>query len=126
MTDLSQLEAETTAAVAGAASLKDLEEVRVAALGKSGSISALLKTMGSLSPDERREQGPLINGLRDRVSAALAERKEALESQALDAQLASERLDLSLPPPPRRKGSVHPTLQVMDELIAIFAEMGFD
>ena len=126
MTDLSKLEAETTAAVAAAASLKDLEDVRVAALGKSGSISALLKTMGSLPPDERREQGPLINGLRDRVSAALAERRDALESEALDAQLASERIDLSLPPPPRRRGSVHPTLQVMDELIAIFAEMGFD
>jgi phenylalanyl-tRNA synthetase alpha chain len=126
MTDLSQLEAETTAAVASAANLKDLEDVRVAALGKSGSISALLKTMGSLSPEERREQGPLINGLRDRVASAIAARKEALEAEALDTQLASERLDLSLPPPPRRKGSVHPTLQVMDELVAIFAEMGFD
>jgi phenylalanyl-tRNA synthetase alpha chain len=126
MTDLSKLEAETTAAVAGAASLKDLEDVRVAALGKSGSISALLKTMGSLSPDERREQGPAINGLRDRVAAAIAARKDALEAEALDAQLAAERLDLSLPAPPRRKGSVHPTMQVMDELIAIFAEMGFD
>jgi phenylalanyl-tRNA synthetase alpha chain len=78
-----------------------------------------------MSPDERREQGPLINGLRDRVQAALTERKTALEAAALDAQLAAERLDLTLPAPPRRRGSVHPTMQVMDEMTAIFAEMGF-
>jgi phenylalanyl-tRNA synthetase alpha chain len=81
--------------------------------------------MGALSPDERREQGPLINGLRDRVQAALADRKSDLEAAALDAQLASEHLDLTLPAPPRRRGGVHPTMQVMDEMIAIFAEMGF-
>jgi phenylalanyl-tRNA synthetase alpha chain len=78
-----------------------------------------------MGPEERREQGPLINGLRDRVQAALTERKTALEAAALDAQLAAERLDLTLPAPPRRRGSVHPTMQVMDEMTAIFAEMGF-
>ena len=125
MTELSELEAELTAQIAAAADVAGLEAVRVAALGKSGSVSALLKTLGSMSPEERKVRGPEINGLRDRVAAALAARKAELEAAELDAQLANETLDLSLPSPPRRKGAVHPTLQVMDEMIAIFAEMGF-
>ncbi len=125
MSDLATLEAEIVSAVEASADLAGLDAVRVTALGKSGSISALLKGLGAMGPDERREQGPLINGLRDRVQAALAERKTALEAAALDAQLAAERLDLTLPAPPRRRGSVHPTMQVMDEMTAIFAEMGF-
>jgi phenylalanyl-tRNA synthetase alpha chain len=125
MSDLSALESELTAAVAAAGDLAALDAVRVAALGKQGSISALLKSLGAMSPDERKAQGPRINALRDAVSSAIAERKTVLEAAALDAQLAAERLDLSLPAPPRRKGGVHPTLQVMDEMIAIFAEMGF-
>lgn len=125
MTDLATLEAEIVSAVQASADLTGLDAVRVTVLGKSGSISALLKGLGSMGPEERREQGPLINGLRDRVQAALTERKTALEAAALDAQLAAERLDLTLPAPPRRRGSVHPTMQVMDEMTAIFAEMGF-
>ncbi|HEX6866560.1 MAG TPA: phenylalanine--tRNA ligase subunit alpha, partial [Caulobacteraceae bacterium] len=126
MTDLNQLEADLSGRIATAADLAALEAVRVEALGKSGSISELLKSLGKMSPDERREQGPLINGLRDRVSAALAARKAELEGAELDARLATEHVDLTLPAPPRRKGSVHPTMQVMDEMIAIFAEMGFN
>jgi phenylalanyl-tRNA synthetase alpha chain len=125
MTDLVALEAELAAQVAGATDIAALETVRVSALGKQGAVSGLLKTLGSMSPDERREQGPLINGLRDRVQAALTERKAALEGAALEARLASERLDLTLPAPHRRRGSVHPTMQVMDEMIAVFADMGF-
>ena len=125
MTDLATLEAEIVSAVQASADLAGLDAVRVTVLGKSGSISALLKGLGAMGPDERREQGPLINGLRDRVQAVLTERKTALEAAALDAQLAAERLDLTLPAPPRRRGSVHPTMQVMDEMTAIFAEMGF-
>ena len=125
MTDLATLEAQIVGAIGTATDLASLDAVRVSALGKTGSISGLLKGMGALSPDERREQGPLINGLRDRVQAALAARKGDLEGAALDAQLASEYLDLTLPAPPRRRGGVHPTMQVMDEMIAIFAEMGF-
>ncbi len=125
MTDLSILQAELTARVAAAADVAALEAIRVEALGKTGSISELLKTLGRLTPDERREQGPKINGLRDAVAAAIAERKAALESAELDARLAGERVDLSLPPPPERRGRVHPTMQVMDEMIAVFADMGF-
>jgi phenylalanyl-tRNA synthetase alpha chain len=125
MTDLTSLEAELTAQLASATDAAALEALRVAALGKSGSISALLKSLGAMSPAERREKGPAINGLRDRIATALADKKAALENAELDQRLATERLDLTLPAPPRRKGSVHPTMQVMDEMVAIFAEMGF-
>ncbi len=125
MTDLAVLEAELMAGVAAASDLAVLDELRVTALGKAGSVSALLKGLGALSPDERRMQGPLVNGLRDRLQAAITERKAALENAELDRRLAAEAVDLSLPAPPRRKGSVHPTMQVMDELVAIFADMGF-
>src|ERR1700761_7377865 len=125
MSDLSTLETDITARIAAASDLATLEAVRVEALGKTGAISNLLKSLGGMSPDERREQGPLINGLRDRVDTAPPERKAALETAELDARLAAERVDLTLPPPPRRRGSVHPTMQVMDEMVAIFAEMGF-
>jgi phenylalanyl-tRNA synthetase alpha chain len=125
MTDLSTLKAELAAQITGASDLAALEAIRIAALGKTGQISNLLKSLGAMSPDERREQGPLINGLRDDVSALIAARRASLEAAALEARLAAERVDLTLPAPPRRKGSVHPTMQAMDEIIAVFAEMGF-
>jgi phenylalanyl-tRNA synthetase alpha chain len=125
MTDLAALENDLIAAIGACDDLAALEALRVAALGKQGSISALLKTLGAMSPEERKESGPKINGLRDRVQAMLGERKGALEEAALSARLAAERLDLSLPAPHRRQGRVHPTMQVMDEMIAVFAELGF-
>ena len=125
MTDLTTLEADVLAQIAAAGDLAALDAVRVSALGKTGSISGLLKTLGAMSPDERKERGAAINVLRDRVQTALNDKKAALETAALDARLASETLDLTLPAPYRRKGSVHPTMQTMDEMIAIFAEMGF-
>src|SRR5579871_2182895 len=114
MTDHSELETDLTAQIAGAPDLEALDQVRVAALGKSGVVSALLKSLGQMSPDARRIEGPAINGLRDRIAAAVAVRKAELEDAALEAELAAGRLDLSLAAAQRRKGSVHPTLQVMD------------
>ena len=125
MTDLSSMESELAAEIAAAADLAALDAVRVAALGKTGSVSNLLKSLGGMSPEERKTQGPAINGLRDRVQGLIGERKAELDAQALSAKLAAERVDLTLPAPPRRKGSVHPTMQAFDELIAIFAELGF-
>lgn len=127
MSDIAKLEAEILAAIAAAQDEAALEAVRVAALGKSGSVSALLKTLGAMSPDERREQGPLINGLKDRVTAELAARREALKNAALDQRLAAETLDVTLPlrDAPTETGRVHPISQVIDELTAIFADMGF-
>ncbi|MBL8772967.1 MAG: phenylalanine--tRNA ligase subunit alpha [Phenylobacterium sp.] len=125
MTDISQLQTDLEGRIAAAADLGALEAIRVEALGKTGTVSELLKTLGRMTPDERKVEGPRINGLRDAVAAAVAARKGALETAELDAKLASERVDLSLPPPPQRRGRVHPTMQVLDEMIAVFADMGF-
>ena len=127
MTDIPTLERTLLGAIAAAADEAALEAVRVSALGKKGSVSELLKTLGSMTPEERREKGPLINGLRDRVNAAIAARKAELEEAALAARLAAERVDVTLPlqEGPHTRGRIHPISQVIDELTAIFADMGF-
>ena len=84
MTDLNQLELDLINAIGAAETAAAVEELRVAAIGKSGTISGLLKGMGAMSPEERREKGPVINGLRDRVQAALTARKTELEAAELD------------------------------------------
>ncbi|MHC2001238.1 phenylalanine--tRNA ligase subunit alpha [Methylobacterium sp. CM6241] len=127
MTDLETLEGDLLGQVGSASDEASLDAVRVAALGKKGSISDLLKTLGSMTPDERKERGPLINGLRDRVQGAIATRREALTEAALEARLAAERIDVTLPvrEAPEARGRIHPISQVMDEITAIFADMGF-
>ena len=116
---------QVTGAIEGAATLEALEALRVQYLGKAGEITALLKTMGGMSPEQRQVEGPKIHGLREAVTEALAARKEALETAALDARLAAETIDLSLPAPEAPRGTVHPISQVMDELAEIFADLGF-
>ena len=124
-TDLEQLRGDLLASIQAAAGLDAIEALRVHALGKQGVITGLLKTLGGMSPEERQEQGPRIHGLREAVTAALAERKATLERLALDARLASETLDMTLPVEGVVPGSVHPVSQVMDELAEIFADLGF-
>jgi phenylalanyl-tRNA synthetase alpha chain len=125
MTDIATLQSQAISAIDAAASLDAVEAVRIDLLGKQGSISALLKTLGQMSPEERQVQGPAINGLREAVTSAIAAKKSALEGAALDARLATERLDMTLPASDAPQGSVHPVSQVMDELAEIFADMGF-
>ncbi len=127
MSDIAKLETEILSAVSSSNDEAALEAVRVAALGKSGSVSALLKTLGGMSPDERKAQGPLINGLKDRVTQAIAQRRDALKNAALDQKLATETVDVTLPvrETPADAGRIHPISQVIDELTAIFADMGF-
>jgi phenylalanyl-tRNA synthetase alpha chain len=124
-TDIDQLRQELLTAVEGAADLAALESVRVTALGKQGVVTGLLKTLGGLSPEERQTTGPRIHGLREAVTEALAVRKAVLDRAALDARLASETLDMSLPIGGLEAGSVHPVSQVMEELAEIFADLGF-
>ena len=127
MSDTTQLEKQILADVTAAADETALEAVRVAALGKQGSITALLKTLGTMTPEQRKAEGPLINGLKDRVNAALTERREAFKGAALEARLNTESIDVTLPvrEAPFEIGRVHPITQVTDELTAIFADMGF-
>lgn len=127
MSDLAKLESEILNQIAAASDEAALEAVRVAALGKKGSISALLSTLGKMSPDERKTEGAAINAAKDKVTAALTARRDVLKNAALDARLASETIDVTLPvrETPAEQGRIHPISQVMDELTAIFADMGF-
>src|SRR5258707_8770938 len=99
MTDIAALENELMRTIEAAGDEAGLEAARVAALGKKGSISALLATLGKMPPDERKTQGPLINGLKDRVTVAVAARREVLKSAALEQRLKTEAIDVTLPPP---------------------------
>ncbi len=111
--------------IRGAGDLAALEALRVAALGKSGSVTALLKSLGAMDPEARAAEGPKIHAMREEVTTAIAARKAELEAADLDRRLATERVDLSLPAAERPQGSVHPVSQVMDELAEIFADLGF-
>jgi len=127
MTDLTLLERELLSQIEAAPDEAALEAVRVSALGKKGAVSDLLKTLGGMTPEARKENGPRINGLRDAVQGAIAARREALAEAALAARLEAERLDVTLPVQegPETRGRVHPISQVMDEITAILADMGF-
>ncbi|MEA1649264.1 phenylalanine--tRNA ligase subunit alpha [Nitrospirillum sp. BR 11164] len=125
MNILDSLKADLLAAAAAAPDLAALEEVRVDALGKKGRITGLMKDMGSLTPDERRERGQALNAVKEEISQALDARRQVLKAEALAQKLEAERIDVSLPPRPEVEGRVHPISQTVEEMIAIFADMGF-
>jgi phenylalanyl-tRNA synthetase alpha chain len=125
MTDLNQLERDTLAAIDAAKDERALDDVRVSALGKKGAVSELLKTLGGMGPDERKDAGAKFNALRDRIAAAIEAKKTQLTSSAMDARLSSERVDVTLPAAAESRGSIHPVSQVTAEVIAIFADLGF-
>ena len=123
--DLDQLKQDMLARIAAAPDLAAIEQERVAALGKQGVVTQLLKTLGAMTPEQRQSEGPRIHALRETVTEAIAARKTALEEAELERRLATETLDMSLPVEPSAQGSVHPVSQVMDELAEIFADLGF-
>lgn len=125
MSDTSKIETEALAAIKAAADLSALDAVRVAELGKKGRVSGLMKSLGQMSPEERQEAGPKLNALKNRVAAAVEARKLVLEDEALEAQLATEKLDMTLPPRAEPVGALHPVMQVFEEVAAIFGDMGF-
>ena len=124
---IQDLATDLNARIAAASGEAELEAIRVEALGKKGSISALLATLGQMSPEERKEKGPQINGLKNEVAAAIEKRRETLKAEALEKRLAGEILDITLPlrPAPTATGRIHPVSQVVDEITAIFSDMGF-
>ena len=127
MSDLETLEQTLMADISGAGDEAAIEAVRVAALGKKGSVSELLKTLGAMSADERQTRGPAINGLKNRVNDALTARRTELRDAAITARLVAERLDVTLPvrQSPAERGRIHPISQVIDEIAAIFGDLGF-
>ncbi len=127
MIDLQELEQEIRSSIAGAESETALEEVRIAALGKKGAVSERMKTLGTMSPDERKVMGPALNGLKDSIGEAIAERRAELKDKALAERLVRETIDVTLPvrPGPAESGRIHPISQAIDELTAVYADMGF-
>ncbi len=125
MTDLETLQAETEAALAAATTLRELDAVRVGVMGKSGRLTAMLKELGRATPEERRDRGAALNRARDALSGVIELRRAAIDSAALTARLAAERIDVTLPPPPEQPGLIHPISRTMEEMAAIFGAMGF-
>jgi len=124
--NIDQLRGELLAAVSAAQDAAAIEDVRVGALGKKGRITGLMKDLGAMAPDERKAFGQRLNVLKDEIAAALDARKRAFDAAALNARLASEHMDVTLPIRPEAKGSLHPISQTMDEVAAIFGQMGFE
>jgi phenylalanyl-tRNA synthetase alpha chain len=122
---LEQMKADWLGRIGEAGDLAALEAERVAALGKQGAVTQLLKTLGGMTPEQRQSEGPRIHALRETVTEALADRKAALEAAELDRKLATETIDMTLPVETGAQGSVHPVSQVMDELAEIFSDLGF-
>ncbi len=125
MDDLEGQAAPALAAIDKAATLAALDTVRVSLLGKNGVVTAALKALGSLAPDERKVRGAQVNQLKQRLAQALAARKQALERAELDRRLAAETLDISLPGRDGERGGIHPITRALERVASIFARLGY-
>ena len=125
MNEIDQLRGEVLAAVSAASDVTTLENARVDALGKKGRVTGLMKNLGTMSPDERKVFGQLLNALKNEIETAIAAQRTRLDAAALDAKLATETMDVTLPVRPESKGTLHPISQTIDEMAAIFGAMGF-
>ena len=125
MQDYDKLKNEVLIKIKEANSLDDLENLRVQVLGKKGSITSLMKQLGSLEPDKRREAGQILNSLQKDIIESIDNKKSFLEETYLNEKLKNESLDITLPTRPENIGRIHPLSKTMDEVISIFAQMGF-
>ncbi len=123
--DLETLEAALAAAIEAAEDERALDEARVKALGKKGAISQLMKELGKLPPEARKARGQALNAVKQRLAALVEDRKRALKRAALERRLQAEQVDVTLPPRPEMQGSVHPVSHVWEEVVEIFADLGF-
>ena len=124
MDDLQQLRTELLARIE-AAELDALEALRVETLGRKGRVTALMRELGTLAPGDRRAAGQALNALKSAVAEAIDARRDALSAGALDSRLEAEAIDVSLPPRPEPEGRIHPISQAIEEIVAIFCQMGF-
>ena len=125
-TSLDQVQQDALAQISAAASPDQLEALRVSLFGKQGSISGLLKTLGTLAPEERKAAGESINRVRDAIGDAMSSRKTELASKALDAQLAAEAIDVTLPGTDVSVGSIHPVSRTLERIADIFGRLGYE
>jgi phenylalanyl-tRNA synthetase alpha chain len=125
MSDLANLKKEIIETIGKAADIAALEEVRVSTLGKKGSLTEQMKKLGSLPPDERKAFGAEVNLVKQEVASAIEAKQKLLAEKALTERLENERIDVTLSPRPSDLGRIHPTSQTIDEIVALFASMGF-
>jgi phenylalanyl-tRNA synthetase alpha chain len=123
--DIAKLKTELAGMVSAANDLPALEAARVAALGKKGRITDLMKTLGGLDPEARKTTGAALNVLKDEIAALIEKQEAALKKQEMAEKLESEAADITLSVRPERKGHIHPVSQTMEELVTLFADMGF-
>ncbi|NII11788.1 phenylalanine--tRNA ligase subunit alpha [Oleiagrimonas sp. C23AA] len=116
----------TLGEIAAASSLEALDALRVSLLGKSGAVTAALKSLGKLDPDERKARGAEVNQVKQRLQQAINARREALEQAALDQRLASEKVDVTLPGRHAERGGLHPVTRALERMAEIFARLGYE
>ncbi len=124
--NITQLKDELTQAIAAANDLQSLEQARIQALGKNGRITDLMKSLGAMPPEDRKNFGAAVNALKDEVAKLIDHQEAGLKKQAMAEKLEAERIDITLPVRPEARGALHPISQTMDELITIFGSMGFE
>ena len=125
MQNVEQLEQELLASIAEATDARALEQLRVAALGRKGRVTEFMRTLGTMAPEERKRAGPAMNQLKTTLAEAIAARERDLHRAEIEARIAKETVDVTLAPRPTGDGRIHPVSQVAEEIIAIFADMGF-
>ncbi len=125
MTDIQNLKTELSQEIEATSDLKTLDDVRVTVLGKKGRITALMKTLGKMDPEERKTKGQALNVLKDEIAELIKTQESALKKQEMDARLATETIDITLDSRQRSTGHIHPISQTIEELTTIFADMGF-
>ena len=125
MDDLESRITQALAEIEAAASLDALETLRVALLGKSGAVTAELKSLGALPPDARKVRGAAVNAARDQLTSAIASRRQQLEQSALAQRLASESVDVTLPGRDGERGTIHPVTRTLERIVSIFAQLGY-
>jgi phenylalanyl-tRNA synthetase alpha chain len=126
MEDIDALGKRLLATIGEAGDAQALEQARIATLGRKGAITGRMKTLRDMTPDERKAAGARLNALKDEIAAAIDARAALLSGAALEGRLAAERLDVSLSTRPEAEGRIHPVSQVLDEIIAILGDMGFE
>ena len=124
--DLDKVKQDLLAQVNGADTPEKLEEARVAILGKKGALTAQMKQLGGMTPDERKVAGPALNMAKQEVTALIEEKANAFQNEELNKKLETEKLDITLSARPKKEGKIHPISQTIDEMIAIFGDMGFN
>ncbi|MDB2325314.1 phenylalanine--tRNA ligase subunit alpha, partial [Alphaproteobacteria bacterium] len=125
MQNLDALSTEIITAIDAASSLPELEAVRIDVLGKKGRLSLMMRELGAMEPDARKQAGAELNRVKDMIAAAIDAKQALLGDAALDARLVAEAIDLSLPSRPQTEARLHPLSRTIEEVVAIFAEMGF-